>query len=456
LSVSKGKLYSASRYEHLREGCARYTSHFIEWPEEVAGKDGLLKKPRIFYGYWILTACFVINMIGTGCSLLSFSLFVTPLETDMGWSRTELMAAFTILLACIALTSPFAGRLIDRYGARKVISVGTSLTVIGFVLLSQMNSLWHYYIGYIIIGVGTTGISHITTSCVISHWFIKRRGMAIGIMAMGMGLSGIVYAPFVAVYLIPHFGWSNAYLSLAVTTGGVIIPLSLLVIRTKPADLGLLPDGTESWETATMDETRVLASEGLSLKTALSTPVFWLLAASFFLYHNCMGVLQNLVPHLRDIGFPIGIVAATISITATMSTAGTFFFGWLCDKIPAKFACVVGICSTVVGILILINIGAGSPVWMIWLYAVIVGFSLGNWMPTMSMLTSTSFGLAYYGTIFGMLSLFQSLGAAMGPLWVGYLYDSMNTYHWAFIIIMGMIVLAIPLVLSVRRPAYRT
>ncbi len=412
-----------------------------------------MKKPKFFYGYWILTACFITNMIGTGCSILSFSLFVTPLTTDMGWSRAELMAAFTILLACTSLMSPFAGRLIDRYGARKVISLGALLTVIGLVLLSQMNSLWHYYAGYVVIGIGVTGASQITTSCVISHWFVKRRGMAIGIIAMGMGVSGIIFAPLVGVYLIPHFGWSNAYLSLAVIIVLFIIPLSLFVIRTKPADLGLLPDGMESFETANIDEVKVTSSAGLSLKMALSTSAFWLMAVSYLLNCTHMGVLQNQVPHLSDMGFPIGIAATTMSITASMSTAGTFFFGWLCDKISAKFACVVGLCLIALGILIFTNVEAGSPVWTVWLYAIILGFGLGSWMPTMSLLASSSFGLASYGAIFGMLSLFQGFGAAMSPLLIGYLYDFMGTYYWAFIIVLTMVVLAIPLVLAVRRPS---
>lgn len=370
----------------------------------------------------------------------------------MGWSRAEIMAAFTILLVCTSLMAPFAGRLIDRYGVRKVISLGTLLPVIGLVLLSQMNSLWHYYTGYAVIGIGINSANQISTSYIISHWFIKRRGMAIGIIAMGMGVSGIVFAPLVGVYLIPHLGWSNAFLSLAVIVGGLIIPLSLFVIRTKPADLGLIPDGMESFETADMDELRATSSEGLSLKMALSTSAFWMLAASYMLNCTHMGMLQNQVPHLSDMGFPIGIAATTMSITASMSTTGTFFFGWLSDKISAKFACVVGLCLIVLGLLIFRSIEAGSPIWMVWLYAIILGFGLGSWMPTLSLNTSSNFGLASYGAIFGMLSLFQGIGAAMSPLLVGYLYDSAGTYYWAFIIVIAMVALAIPLVLAVRRP----
>jgi len=412
-----------------------------------------LKKTRIFYGYWVVAAFFLFNVVGVGCGPIAFSLFVAPLQNDLGWSRTEIMAAFTILLLCMAVMAPFVGRMIDRHGARRIISLGALLVGIGLALLSQMNSLWQFYIGYAVLGIGITAISQITSTFVVSQWFSRRRGTAIGITSMGIGCGGIIYAPFVGVYLIPHFGWSYAYLAMGVIVVVIVFPLSLLVIRTRPADMGLLPDGVEAPETTSPAESKFPAAGGLSLKMALATPAFWLIAASILLQHNHMGILQNQVPHLGDIGFPRPIAASVLSIGAGMGTAGMFFFGWLCDRIQAKFACVIGLGFLAVGILIFININSHSPVWMIWLYAAILGFGTGSWLPTLSMLTSTSFGLAFYGAIFGALSFFQSFGAATGPLIAGYLYDSMNTYHWAFVIILAMIVLAMPLILAVRRPA---
>lgn len=387
--------------------------------------------------------------------MVAFSLFVTTLQRDLGWSRTQIMGAFTIFVFVIGITSPFAGRLVDGYGARKVISMGSLVAGIGLVLLSQMKSLWHFYAGYAVIGAGITAIGPVTSSYVVSHWFSRRRGMALGIMAMGMGCSGIIFAPFVAVYLIPHFGWSNAYLALAVINSGLVIPLSLFVVKTKPADIALYPDGIEASEAANRIEEKHETSEGLSLKLALGTPAFWLIAVSVLLNHNHVGIVQNVVPYLSDIGFPVGIVASSVGIVGMTASLSMFFFGWLCDKIAAKYASAIGLGLTALGILICINIGPGSPVELIWLYAVVMGFGVGSWMPTLSMLTSTTFGLGSYGATFGMMSLFQYIGAGTGPLIAGYLYDSMNTYHWAFIIILAMIVLAIPVVLAVRRPALR-
>jgi OFA family oxalate/formate antiporter-like MFS transporter len=196
-----------------------------------------------------------------------------------------------------------------------------------------------------------------------------------------------------------------------------------------------------------------LEYKGLSPKKALATSAFWLIAASATLYHMQMGVLQNQVPYLGDIGFSIEIATACLTITNVIGIPGIFFFGWLCDKIPAKFASVIGMFFTATGILIFMNIRPDSPMGFLWLYATILGLGTASWMPTLSMLASTTFGLASYGAIFGMLSFFQSFGAASSPLFAAYLYDVMGTYHWAFIIILGLVVLAMPLVLSVRRPS---
>ncbi|OGO21875.1 MAG: hypothetical protein A2144_04785 [Chloroflexi bacterium RBG_16_50_9] len=414
-----------------------------------------MKKPRIFYGYWILAACFFITACGVGCSYLSFSFFVTPLQAAMGWSRGEIMAAFTIFLMCMGTSGTLAGRMVDRYGARKVIPVGAFVITIGLAVLSRMDSLWQYYIIYAVIGISSAAIGIVTLSCVVSHWFSKRRGMAIGIMSMGVGASGVIFAPLIAVILLPNLGWSHTYLALAAIFGAVAIPLSLFVIKNKPADLGLFPDGMEAHDTVSIAAASAAAAEGSSLKTALATPAFWLIASSVILTHAHAGISQSVVPHLGDLGFPAGIAASTISITSITSTSSMFFFGWLCDRIPVKFACVIGLGAMALGILILINVEPESPVWMVWLYAVIFGFGMGSWMPTMSMLTSTSFGLASYGAIFGMMTLFQNLGGAGGPLLAGYLFDVMNTYHWAFIIILGLVLLAVPLVMLVRRPTPR-
>ena len=415
-------------------------------------KIHLLRKPKVFYGYWIVLVTFLCLFIFAGGGVYAFSLFVKPLEAHFGWGRGEIMIGFTLLFLIRGVTSPFVGKLVDRYGARKVISTGALTTGLGFLLLTQVSSLWHFYLGCSIIGVGIAALGPIPTSAVVSQWFQKKRGLAIGLMSPGFGVGGFVVAPLVGSYLIPSFGWRAAYLALAILTWVLIIPLALLVIKAKPADMGLYPDGVKAPEMVTVTQVSPSDSGGLTLKMALTTLPFWLISIRFSLgAFSQVGTLQSQVPYLQDIGFPMVTAATALGTVGLMSALGKFGFGWLCDRISPKYAGAIGLGLQAMGIIALMNVGPTSPPAMIWLYAIMLGLGIGSWLPTMSMLTSTTFGLASYGTIFGMVNLTESIGAATGPLVAGYMYDITNTYHWAFTLFAALYAIAIPAILILRR-----
>ncbi len=414
------------------------------------------RKPEVFYGYWIVAVTFFCLFIFSGCGFYSFSLFITSLQADFGWNRSEIMAAWTIFFLIMGVASPFVGRVVDRYGVRKVISIGSFIGGLGFVLLSLMSELWCFYIGYAVTGVGMAAMGTVPASAVVSKWFKRRRGLAIGIMSSGIGVGGLALAPFIGAYLIPSFGWRMAYLVLALLMW-VLIPLVLLVMKEKPADLGLCPDGAASTEVVDEVKATLLVSQGLALKMALATSAFWLMATSFLLNGFCQGgISQNQVPYLQDVGFPVVTAVTALGVVGLGSAIGKFFFGWLCDLIPAKYACAIGLVLQMSGLIILMNVGPASSVAILFLYAVSFGVGIGNWLPTMSVLTSANFGLTSYGAIFGAMNFAQYLGSSAGPLMAAYLYDNMNTYHWAFLIFLALYVIAILAVLAVRRPKFRS
>lgn len=416
-------------------------------------KINLSQKPKVFYGYWIVAAAFLCVFASAGFGFYAFSLFVTPLQTDFGWGRGEVMAAFTIYFLVMGAISPFIGRVIDRYGARKIMFIGALITGLGFILLRLMDSLWFFYIAWAVVGIGAASTGPIPATTIVSNWFKKRRGTAIGIMSTGIGAGGLIMAPLIGGYLIPNFGWETSYLILAVFSWVLLIPLALFVVRTKPADMGLFPDGIKGSESDTMNQTLPSTAKELTSRMALATTTLWLIGISFLTGTFSMsGATQNQVPHLEDIGFPVALAAGALGVIGLGSFVGKFFFGWLCDRIPAKYAWAIAVSLQLVGIIILMNIKPTSPVAIIWLYAILIGLGAGGWLPTMSMLTSTTFGLASYGAIFGILSLMQSIGTAIGPSMAGYMYDATNTYHGAFIILIILSGVALATILVVRRP----
>ena len=411
-----------------------------------------IKKLKIFYGYWILLVAFLCLFIPTGCGYFIFSLFIRPLQSDMGWNRAEIMIAFSILLLVTGAASPFAGRIVDRYGPKRVICTGVPIMCLGFILLSATASLWQFYLGYAVVGIGTAASAQVPASTMVSKWFNKKRGMAIGVMSMGIGVAGFVFAPLVGGYLIPGFGWRTTYLILAVIACASLIPATLLIVKTRPSDIGLFPDGIKPAIPNKVNGSGSVSSQGLSLKAAFATIAFWLIAISYLTGgFSGVGVVQSQVPHFEDIGFSTATAIGVLSLLGIASAIGKFAFGWLCDKLQAKYVSAIGLGLQATGILILLNMNSATPQTMLWSYALLFGFSLGSWLPTMSILTSTNFGLRSYGTVFGLLSFFQCIGVASGPFIAGYIFDITDSYHNAFTIFLLLYAVSIPAVLLIRK-----
>ncbi len=416
------------------------------------GSPHALRKPRVFYGYWRVVATFFFAFIFSGCGFYAFSLFVKRLQADFGWGRGEIMATLTIFFLVGGITAPLIGWLVDRYGVRALMTIGAFVAGFGFTLLTLVTELWQFYGGYVIIGLGMAATGMTPSTAVVSNWFEKRRGMAIGVMSAGIGAGGLVLAPLIGVYLIPNFGWRVAYLALAVLAW-MLIPLALFVIKTKPADMGLYPDGRQAPEPMAEGKASAQTSRGLTPRMVLSTTTFWLIVVSFITFgFSEVAILQNHVPYLEDVGFPAALAAGVHGIVGLWSTIGKFGFGWLCDRILPKYVCAIGLGLQLVATILLMNINPAAPRALLWLYAFIMGLGVGGWLPTMAMLVSTNFGLVAYGAIFGMIGFTQSFGSATGPLAAGYLYDAFGTYHWVFVIIIASYVVSTSSILAVRRP----
>ena len=408
---------------------------------------------RVFYGYYLVAVTFVFMTLFNGSGTFVFSLFVHPLESALGWARAEVMAGFTIFYATMGVASPAVGRLVDRYGARAVISAGALAMGLGFVIVSRMNDLYLFYSAYVIIGVGAAGLGPVPCSAIVTNWFHRRRGLALGLMAAGVGAGGVVMAPFIG-YMLSHYDWRDAYLSLAIVVTAVALPLALGVVRTKPSEIGLLPYGDPP---TTPEETRRdQASDSRPASTfrqASKTRAFWLIAIAFTLYgFGGGGVLQTAAPYLEDVGFSTAIAAAILGVYGGGSTVAKIVSGRLCDKLSAAVVFAIGSALLASGILFLLTVKAGSPRIMLWTYGALLGLGAGVWLPTLSMLVSVQFGLLHYATILGMLNVCMSLGLSTGPLFAGFMHDATGSYVLAFMVFAALLFLAVPSILLVRRP----
>ncbi|MBW2209165.1 MAG: MFS transporter [Deltaproteobacteria bacterium] len=405
---------------------------------------------KINYGWWIVLVAFYSCLIFSGCIFFAFSLFVKPLQAEFEWSRSTIMGAFTCLYLALAVTSPFAGKAVDRFGAKSVMALGGAFMAMGFALLFALKSPLHFYLGNIIIGIGGSATGPIPGTAVVSDWFREKRGLAIGIMSMGIGVGGLVLAPLLGGFIIPDLGWRMGYLCISILAC-TTIPLALLVIKKRGIDTTTIQKAANRGTTE--KDGQVAFTNDLNLRDALLSPAFWLITGAIFLSQFAIvGTVQSQVPHLQDIGFPVSTAAAALGGIGLVSAFSKLFFGWVCDLIKSKYAFALGVFFMAVGTFTLMMIDPTSPLFIIWAYSVTMGFGGGSWLPVISMIVSTNFGLASYGAIFGAVALIQNLGVSMGPLFAGYIYDTTNGYHWAFVIFMVLYAIAIPTVLAVKRP----
>jgi len=393
----------------------------------------------------ILTAAFLCTFVWAGCGFYAFSLFVKPLQDTFAWERGTVMAAFTITFLVSGLISPFVGIALHRWGDRKTVIASAIIFGAGLLGLSTVNSLSQYYLYSGIMGLGLTGIGPMPASNIITHHFHEKRGMAMGIMSAGIGLGGLVFSPLISSVLIPALGWRMVYIILAIFSWLALIPITALALKPeRPA--ARLSDTDES-----TFHTRVRLY-GVTLKQALSNKAFWLIIfVVFFSQLSQVGAIQNQVPYMNDLGFPLALASLCLGLIGFSSAIGKYVFGWLCDHIRANHASFIGIALQAVGIIILLNISSSSPAALAITYSLVLGFGTGAWLPTLSMMVSENLGIREYSKIFGAATLSYGVGTALGPLFTSLVFQHTGDYKIAFACLLALYLLSAPAAMLIKK-----
>ena len=415
--------------------------------------------PRMFYGWRIVAGFFLTMFLGAGV-IATHSVFFKPISAEFGWSRTALSAVLSVNLLIGGLSAPFWGRLVDRRGSRAIVPVGVMIVGISLLLLSGMGAMWQAYLLYMLLAVGGGGMSVVPISSTLSQWFVRRRGLAIGTTLAGSGVGGLVMAPIAGV-LAETVGWRGGYQFYGLTILLVAIPVLFLVLRRRPQDMGMLPDGDEPKEVSTE------AHDGLSLggdqppaldlKAAIKTRTFWLLAVGFMLpMFAGRALVVHLVPIMTDAEITPRIAAAAFGVVLGLSPVGKLGFGLAADRFNKRhiFALCYGIGA--LAILCLVALESVGPIALAG-FILIFGCSYGGGITLAPLLIGECFGTASLGEIFGVLGLTAMVGGALGPIFAGWTYDTMASYQVAFNVFVAAQVVGVAAILrcrpAVARPA---
>lgn len=395
---------------------------------------------RFYYGWVILGAAVLAMALGSGVSFWAFGLYVDPIEDEFGWSRAQVSAGFSVSLAISGLSGPLIGRWVDARGPREAILIGAVMTALTYLLLATTSSLWQWFVFLSINAIFRQLMFFIPFQALISRWFDRRRGVALGILGTGFSLGGFVV--LLMTLVIDELGWDGSFVFTSVIIAAVYIPMTLFVLKNNPSDVGAYIDG-ESHEEA---EARLAGGplRGLTLRQALRTPLFWLIAfaMTFFLF-GVFGWLVHQVPFYESVGVDRGVAGALVTTVAAGGIFARLGFGFIVDRFPRveipAMALLVFLSSSFVALL-LDSTAAGIGVFMaLW----IIGSGGGPLLEPL--LLTRSFGLAHFGTILGMVGFVETIGIISSPTLLGAIFDATGSYDWALVLLMGAFLSALTL-----------
>jgi MFS transporter, OFA family, oxalate/formate antiporter len=401
------------------------------------------KQSGFFYGYIILIASFLILFI-VGGTIISFGVFLKPVLNEFGWSRAIFSGANSINLILGGVFGILAGRIGDRFGPRLALTIGGLFMGLGFLLMSQVQTVWQIYFFYgVLLSLGT-GFVPIPVLSLLARWFIKGRGLATGIAMSGVGV-GIVIVPPLADLCISTYSWQTCYMVFGFTSLILIIALAQL-LKQAPGQ----SNQTDNSKTGEMKHLN-LQVQGYSLRGAMGTLTFWMIIViGFLFFYSAQSIMVHIAAHATDIGFSSVAAAAILSVIGFVNIAGTVGGGILADKISSRNTLTI---IFALATLSYIGFRFSGELWMLYLCAAFFGLSYGGFTAIQSPLMADFFGLKNLGVIFSFFMLAQNIGGGAGSLLAGSIYDKTGNYAWAFNLC--ALLSAVGLILSLLLSAHR-
>ena len=399
----------------------------------------------------------VAGAFTSGAGFWAFTVFVTPMGNDLGWSRPELYGAMTVRALGNAALAPFMGPLQDSKRGPRIFAVGTALTLgVSMILMKWVDDLLVFYLVFGLLGsLANFGSSEMMLSVVLPRWFVRQRGRALGIGSMGTALGPLLF-PFIVAGLLSVFDWRDAWVALGVITLVVLGPVSLLV-RGRPADMGLLPDGDTTPDTSPPPLHNAPSTHDYTRSEAARLPAFWLIvfaAALTMLATN--GFHSNWLPFFQDEGFTAAEGSLAAMVYGICSVTTRVFWGWGAERVSLRHLMAVQGLLTAASVLSFLLIDSRL---VLVLAAAFNGLALGGIFIMRPMIVATYFGRAHLGALNGIMRPFMTGASAISPLLVAWLFEVQGSYNGVFWLLGGCWVVAAAAVFIAypprpKQPAY--
>ncbi|MFC1993619.1 MFS transporter [Chloroflexota bacterium] len=403
------------------------------------------KTPRFFYGYVIVLAAFTVMAV-VAAGFNSFSVFLKPIVADFGFTRAMASGAYSLCMLAYGILSIVTGRLTDRFGSRILVTAGGFSFGLGYVLISQMSSLWQLYVLYgVLIGFGMS-CGFVPMTSTVAKWFVKRRGVMTGIVTSGVG-AGFMIGPFVSSNLMLSYGWRNTYFVIGIISL-ILLVLASQFLRRDPRQKDQLPYGHNNTE----QDGLILEDRGFFLPEAIVTKQFWLLCIMFTIAGFIMlSIVVHVVANATDMGISTIAAANILTVFGGANIAGRIGIGHISDRIGSKRSFLIGFSLLLVSSILLY---IARELWMFYILAVVFGLGIGGFVAMQPLSVAESFGLKSHGLILGILQVGFTTGGAIGPVIAGYLFDISGNYYLFFTACAALAIIALTAGLALRKQSY--
>lgn len=408
-----------------------------------------MRRPRIFYGWWIAAAGFGIEALIGALMFHAYGAYVVLLREEFGWSKTMLSAAFSMARAESGLLGPLQGWLTDRFGPRASIRAGIVILGVGFLLFSRIDTPLTFFATFFLMALGSSLCGYLPITAALVSWFRRRRALALSISATGMGVGGLLVQ--VVALSLTWFGWRATAAGSGVLVLLAGLPLAQLV-RHRPESYGLRPDG-DAPEAAPAGHAAPARAAGrdFTVREAVRTRAFWLISlghGSALLVVSA--VLVHTIVHVTErLGYSLHRATAVVALMTALQVLGQVAGGLAGDR-WSKRAIVV----TCMGghALALVLLAYATSFWMVLGFAVVHGLAWGIRGPLMAAMRADYFGAASFGMIAGISSMVVMLGMMAGPLIAGVLADRTGSYRPGFLILAALALVGSVFFFLARRP----
>ena len=418
------------------------------------------RSPRIFPGWWLVVTGSFLNLWGAGYRLYGFSALFKPISSELGFSRAVTSVASSISRFGGGIEAPIVGWLTDKIGPKWVAIFGVSIFTLGLILMNYVNSLWAFYLIWgIMVGAGMNAASGIPIATAIANWFVKKRGLATGLR---MVLSGVLMLPLIT-WLITTQGWRVACVFGGIGMAAIGLPLVWFSMKAhRPEYYGLLPDGASTEEKT--DDTSQMIDKGIkyaaevqeiefTLRQTVKTRAYWLLNVTQAIHNVASASLMlHFIPFITDMGVSAVKAAATVTIAGSIAMGSRVIGGLIADRVPKNhMRLVIGGISLLwaggIGIFLL-----NQTIAMIFPFMVLHFLSRGVGMILLPLTGARYFGRKAYGSIRGSSVLVTLPLGFLGPVYLGWVFDTTGSYTIGFTAFAALLVFSAALMFLAQPP----